>query len=72
MCFINVIIIADDNLLPPKDVQSCCDIVLFIRIVHKIKCSTRERAAVCIAICTVVLVVLFTYSLDEFPNKIIH
>ena len=34
MCFINVIIIADDNLLPPKDVQYCCDIVLFIRIVH--------------------------------------
>ena len=27
MCFINVIIIADDNILPSKDVQHFCDFV---------------------------------------------
>ena len=70
LCFINVIIIADDNLLPSKDVQYFCDIVLFIGIVHKIKCSTCML--MCIAIYTVVLVVLFTSSLDGFPNKRIH
>ena len=42
------IIIADDNLLSSKGVQYFCDIVLFIGIVHKIKCSTCMHACCCV------------------------
>ena len=75
MCFINIIIIADDNLLPSKDVQYFCDIVLFIRIVGptlNIIFVAHACVVLCIVIYTVVLVILFTSSLDEFSNRIIH